>query len=72
MAIFFIGKITFGNNIFLLVKKIQLLVKKKPMGEGGLKKVVVVCGERLGDEKHVRIRKRKKKARFERSGNRVL
>ena len=26
---------------------------------GVLKKVVVVCGEGLGDEKHVRIRKRK-------------
>ena len=33
---------------------------KQKRGEGGLKKVVVVCGERLGDEKHVRIRKRKK------------
>ena len=30
-------------------------------GGGMLKKDVVLCGEGVGDEKHVRIRKRKKK-----------
>ena len=31
MAIFFIAKITFGNNFFLLVKKSNYWPKKKPM-----------------------------------------
>ena len=35
IAIFFIAKSAFGNKNFVLVKKIQLLVKKKPMDGGG-------------------------------------
>ena len=42
---------------------IAYVVKSKVKEEGGgmLKKVVVLCGEGVGDEKHVRIRKREKK-----------